>query len=321
MALRSFNIPQTDTASFFASMDSSEPCVKTALVAVEGTFDDSDGVPFTFDSKRLNTIADFTNAALSKGITIPVCTDHQVKFDTTVGSIEGSAFTKVITEDDLPNKRATDLLGRVGLFVSNVVIKTPKAIEQVLSNVVRNVSMGLNLDANDHRIMELSLVPIPAIPNMGLFKKGRGNFNFVPSIGNESTAFTWDELEINQRQLDDLKEEFDSLVQSLWGLLNNIYTSDTQDISDIDMLKQYVYAALNGFSIRTVDLLGLSDEAGGTDPAADASAMTARQQMDYQQMRRDDMAPQDTGFARKYTIGRFSTGLLARPIYQKLPCS
>src|SRR6056300_562927 len=113
--VRRFVVPILGTKNFFAGLDP-QHCVKTALIAVEGQFNDSEGAPFTFDANRLNTIADFTNKALQKGTTIPVCLDHKVDFGNAVGTVDGQAYTKVITEDDLPNKRAaSELLGKLGL--------------------------------------------------------------------------------------------------------------------------------------------------------------------------------------------------------------
>lgn len=308
-----------NSSKFFANMDgSSEPCIKKALVAVEGNFDDSEGTPFTFDANRLNAIADFTNKALENGQIIPVCTDHSVTVDNTVGAIEGSAFTKVITSADLPNPKAQDLIGKLGLFVDNVVIKGQAAVEKVRDNVVRSVSMGLNLDPNDHRIMELSLVPIPAIPNMGLFTKTRASFAGGATTDLTANAFTWEELELNQKSLDDLREEFDSLVENLWGILTNIYTSDSIEIQDFNQLRQYVYSALNGYSTRVVELLGLDEqekEHNQTEPTAET------QSADMAAMQTETRA-QDGTFSRPYVIGKFAAkadqGLLELNAYKGL---
>jgi hypothetical protein len=324
MSLRNFYVPETDSNSFFSTLDNTNRCVKTALVAVEGTFPDSSGRPFTFNSQRLRTIADFTNKALDKGIVIPLCLDHQVKFESTVGSIEGEAFTKVITETDLPNPKARELLGRVGLFVSEVVVKAPDAIAKVTNDIVRSVSMGLKLDKNDHRITEISLVPIPAISHMGLFHRGGGRSTFAStgSVGSENSAYTWEEIEINQRQLDDLREEYDDLVENLWNLLSNIYTSDAQEITDLNTLRQYVFSALNGFSVRTVDMLGLTDETGGQNVAEnDANAVMTPAGVDDKSTQLKDLISRPTGFSSRNRRGaRFNQGLLTNPIYRQFLC-
>jgi hypothetical protein len=241
-----------NSANFQDGIDGSEALIKTALVAHEGTFRDSLDVSHTFDSDRLVTIADYTNKALDAGTTIPVCTDHKKDVAHTVGSlgIDARAYTKPIEITDLPNPKATHLLGKLGLFVDNVTIKAAEAIDKVRNGIVTSVSMGLNLDPKDHRLIELSLVPIPAIPNMGLFKMG---------IPDDSNAFTWEELESDEQSLDELKDDYDELTSNLWVLLNNIYNSESIDISDMITLQQYVYTTLNGFSVRVLDLLGLAN--------------------------------------------------------------
>lgn len=271
--------------------------IKQALVAVEGTFKDSDGRPHEFSPDRLETIAEHTNKALDTGVVVPVCTDHKKEFNNTVGSLgdNANAYTKVITEEDLPNPRAKHLVGKMGLFLQDVNIKAKDAISKVRDGIVTSVSMGLNLDPKDHRIVELSLVPIPAIPNMGLFQLG---MNLEES---DETAVTWEELETSEQTLDEMKEEYYQLVERLWKLLDNIYTSESADITDLTTLKQYVYTVLNGFSVRVLDVLGLSNVPDAPDPAQDASAMSAdSSQAMGQAMAQDQAAPSNQPVSYSY---------------------
>lgn len=264
--------------------------VKKALVAVEGTFDDSNGNSHTFSVDRLNTIAAHTNAALNTGNTIPVCQDHSKTVESTVGSVNGFAYVKPVTEADLPNSKSTHLLGKIGLFLDDVCIKAPAAIQKVAGGIVTSVSMGLNLDPKEHRIMELSLVPIPAIPNMGLFKHKSANFM---ADSDDSQAFTWEDMEADSIAMDELKEEYDDLTDSLWRLISNIYTSDAVNITDVNTLKQYVYSALNGYSIRVMDLLGLNDQVDQTmsqDSTADVAAMNSSMMQQQQMTQAQDLS-------------------------------
>lgn len=280
---------------FSSSQDTNNPnvIVKRALVAVEGSFKDAANRPHDFSADRLNTIADFTNQAIQKGITIPVCVDHKKDFHSTVGCLGENAqvFTKVIQEGDLPQSKATHLLGKIGLFIDQVCIKAKSAVEQVRDGVVTSVSMGLNLDPKDHRIVELSLVPIPAIPAMGLFSK------FDPdALG---TAFTWEELETSDRTLDDLREDFDELNDKMWRLLDNVYTSESADIADIQTLKQYVFAILNGYNIRVLEILGLNDnEDEQEEMLNNAPTLSAANQDQLNQVRAQGVsAPSASGYA------------------------
>jgi hypothetical protein len=285
----------TRTASFFDNFATpdSEGLTKKALVAVEGSFEDSGGTTHTFSVDRLNTIADHTNAALESGNVIPVCKDHNKTFDSTVGAVEGGAYTKVIEPTDLPNSKATHLIGKVGLFLEDVNIKANDAVSQVAHGIVNSVSMGLNLDPREHRIMELSLVPIPAIPNMGLFRHKSASFSMDDN--EDSQAFTWQDLEADSMAMEELEEQIEDLSEQLWKLLKNIYTSDAINITDINVLKQYVYSALNGYSIRVMDVLGLNDDAAlaPQDSIAqmDVNAMQEQQMMQRSDISQPSMAP------------------------------
>lgn len=314
------------------SPDTDDIVAKQALVAVEGSYKDSNGREHSFTSDRLTTIADHTNKALEKGVVVPLCTDHKKEFNNTVGSIEGKAYTKIIEEKDLPNKKAKHLIGKTGLFLDGVHVKDPDAARKVKNGVVTSVSMGLNLDPTDHRLVELSLVPIPAIPNMGLFgfTSALGNitnFGINPSamnaVDDDKNSFTWEDLETNQQTLDDLREEYDDLTEKLWNLLNNIYTSESAEITDVITLKQYVYAALNGFSIRVVDILGLSaipDDPMGGVAQADTEAMQQTMAQDVNNM---GMAPMGLGVGKAMAFFKgkkpieFASGLLPYAKYTK----
>lgn len=295
--IRYFNAPSRVVNFFDASIDTYSPddgITKKALVAVEGTFEDSQGIPHTFTPERLTTIAEHTNSAIDTGNTIPVCQDHTKTVGSTVGTVEGYAYVKPVEAADLPNQKSTHLIGKLGLFLEDVHIKAKDAVDKVVSGVVTSVSMGLNLDPKEHRIMELSLVPIPAIPNMGLFKH-KHYASFMENQA-DSQAFTWEDMEADSLAMDELKTEYDELTGQLWTLLENIYTSDAINITDINVLKQYVYSALNGYNIRVLDLLGLNDDAmqqadpTGQDIASmDAAVMQQQQAMQMQDISQPSM--------------------------------
>lgn len=308
-----FNTGLNYSANFFTNADvegsatsnADEVIAKKALVVYEGSFKDSNSREHSFDVDRLNTIVENTNKALDTGVNIPLCTDHKKEFNSTVGNVEGHAYTKVIEPEDLPNPKAQHLVGKLGLFLDNVVVKAKDAVESVRKNIVTSVSMGLNLDPNDHRIMELSLVPIPAIPNMGLFKAaGLGS--------DDSNAFTWEDLEKTDQTLDDMQEEYSNLTDSLWTILNNIYTSESIDISDLNTLKQYVYNALNGFSMRTIDLLGLTDVPDASGMPQDAGTLTADQSAQMQQIQAQDLTSQSQPQQQAVYSRKFKSSKIAQ---------
>lgn len=276
-----FKAPASSTANFEFQVMSGSPLKDeyTALVATEGKFTDSTDVEHDFSAERLNTIVEHTNRAIDSGTVVPVCADHNKDISNTIGSISGRAFTKLITETDLPNINSRHLIGKLGMFLSGVKVVATKGVEALRSGV-KSVSMGLNLDPNEHRIMELSLVPIPAIPNMGLFhrkvaKAMSANFSGIPDSSN---AVTWDELDASDQQINDLQEEYNEVCQKLWMLLKNAYDNDAINIDTPEVLLQLIYSQLNGFSMKVIDLLGLTALMQQANSMAQPAPMTAQDQ-------------------------------------------
>ena len=277
------------TTSSFAEGDL-EKVVKNALVAVEGKFKDSGGTPHEFTAERLFTIAEHTNRALGQGVQIPVCRDHKKDMTNVVGSLDDTSevYVKRIEFSDLPNpKAAPELLGKLGLFMKGVVIKAADTVNQVKSGLAKYVSMGLNLDPNEHRIMELSLVSIPAIKHMSLFSM-EGNQLARFAEGSTAAATTWEQIEEDQRSIDDLKDSYEELTGNLWTILENIYSSPAVNISSIEEAAQYVMAGLNGFSERVMALLELdgvmNSTYGDRAPAMGAEEQDMMQQQQLQEM-------------------------------------
>lgn len=101
-------------------------------------------------------------------IGIPVLTEHQKNINNVVGFIESPVEARVIDETYTKgNPKLKHLLGRVGVFVKDVVIKTPEIIDRMRRGLAKTVSAGIDLDS--FSIKELSLVALPAIPNATLY--------------------------------------------------------------------------------------------------------------------------------------------------------
>ena len=231
----------------------------TALVAVEGIFKDSKDQEHNFTPERLNTIVEHTNRAIESGNDLPVCADHHKDMDNVLGKVNGNAFTKIVTAEDLPNKKSAHLIGKLGLFLGGVKVQAEKGLNALRSGI-KSVSMGLNLDPNEHRIMELSLVPIPAIPSMGLFHKklARAMVARFAGIPSTDTAVTWEELDASNETIDDLQSDYQELCNKLWTLLQNVFSNEDLEIDSPDILLKLIYTQLNGFSLKVIDLLGLT---------------------------------------------------------------
>jgi hypothetical protein len=179
--------------------------------------------------------------------------------DNVLGKVNGNAFTKIVTAEDLPNKKSAHLIGKLGLFLGGVKVQAEKGLNALRSGI-KSVSMGLNLDPNEHRIMELSLVPIPAIPSMGLFHKklARAMVARFAGIPSTDTAVTWEELDASNETIDDLQSDYQELCNKLWTLLQNVFSNEDLEIDSPDILLKLIYTQLNGFSLKVIDLLGLT---------------------------------------------------------------
>jgi len=295
------------TLTSFAEGEVEKGVVKNALVAVEGSFKDSSGTPHVFTPERLYTIAEHTNMALNQGVQIPVCKDHKKDMSNVVGHLDDTSevYVKRIEFSDLPNpKPAPELLGKLGLFMKGVAIKASEAVEQVKSGIAKYVSMGLNLDPKEHRIMELSLVSIPAIKHMSLFSARLPVAKFSDAESN--VAITWEQLEESQRSIDDLKENYEELTGNLWTILENIYSSPAVDLGSIEEAAQYVMAGLNGFAERIMALLEL-EAAQGDANGTRAPEMGAQEQMMMQQQMQQEMGQQGeaAAYSRYTRIAKF----------------
>lgn len=206
---------------------------KKALLMVEGDWKDSKGRPHVFTEERLHRIANNTNQAINQGIQLPLMLEHKKETMSTVGEVDGEIIVKEITPSDLPNPKATDLIGKIGMFASNVIVKTPDVIKKVQEGTAKTVSIGLDLLSD--AIKELSLVGLPAIPHAALF------------------ALTWDD-DINSDKLEEIHEGYEELAEKLWMYIENIYNADESQLQGRDP-SQLLDTTLYGFVERVKGLL------------------------------------------------------------------
>ena len=101
------------------------------------------------------------------------------------------------------------------------------------------------------------------------------NFSGIPDSGN---AVTWDELEANDQAIDDLQDEYNEICQKLWLLLKNAYDNDAINIDSPEVLLQLIYSQLNGFSVKIIELLGLTSLMQQINQTAQAGAMAPQDQ-------------------------------------------
>lgn len=236
------------------------------LILVEGTHTDSKKKVHTFSRNRLFKIAENTNALFDSGATIPVLDNHNKSTKDTLGSLESGVRLEVITEDNLPNKRAKHLIGKLGLFVDEVVIKAADAVEKVSRNIVKTVSPGLDLATET--IRELSLTPQPAIVGMSLYSESASYGNF----GNNSTALTFDDLRNDDSQMEQLEEQYELLTEQLWTITKNIQMADEDLLNGADP-SELQMQAIQDFVDQFVELIDLNQDAEDEEEYQDPRMM------------------------------------------------
>jgi hypothetical protein len=240
------------TMPTFASADFSEVeggITKKLFALVEGKWKDSKGRDHVFTPERIHRIVKNTNNAIFNGMRIPLLFDHEKRQGKAVGDVIGTFESKVITEDDLPDKRFKHLIGKVGAFCNEALIKSAEAIDQARQGLLSTISPGIDLLTDSFK--EVSFTPTPAIPCLTSFS---GNNNYIAEF-----ALTFDELEAEGGELDAAKEEYENYTENLWLLLSNVLSADEETLQGTDPM-EYIYQALDDFSVRVMNLLGLNEE-------------------------------------------------------------
>jgi len=228
--------------------------IRKGLIFVEGVHTDSQKREHEFDVNRIYRIVENTNSFFETGGNIPVLFDHKKSVETTAGNLEAPLEARVIQEEDLPNKRYSNLVGKLGVFCNGVALKTKKAIDTFLSGAVRTVSPGVDF-INDC-IRELSIVPIPAITGLSLYSKDNPDTYAAPLTLSDALGQT--------KGKEELEEEFYSLAQELWKVLMNIYNAPEEVLQETDP-HELIEQAFVEFGDMVKDLLGLFDDEEGEE--------------------------------------------------------
>ena len=225
---------------------------KKALILVEGEHVDSKKRKHNFTSDRIESIANNTNTLFNQGANIPLLADHDKTVRSALGNLESPVYVEVITEDNLPNKRARHLLGKLGIFTEEIAIKSKEAIDKVANNIVNTISAGLDITTDT--IREISLTPTPAILGMSLYKSHLGDVEFE-----DSSALTFDDLDASDSDMQQMQEEYEGLTNKLWALTKNIQTADEEMLNGNDPM-QLQQQAIEDFTNRFMTLIGMNEE-------------------------------------------------------------
>jgi len=240
---------------------------KKALILVEGSHVDSKKRKHIFDEDRIYQIVENTNTLFNSGENIPVLKDHIKSFDSTCGSLESVVRVEVITEDNLPNKKAKHLIGKLGIFADEVLIKTKDAAEKVAAGIVKTISAGLDISTDT--IREISLTSLPAILGMSLYHKSHRNSRTQSAnFGDDSTSLTFEDLDSSDNDMEQIEEAYEELTEKLWTITKNIQQADDDLLDGADPM-QLQTTALQEFCDRFLDLIGANAEQDDTEQAQD----------------------------------------------------
>ena len=238
-----FNTPSSFAANF---QETERGLVKKALILAEGSWTDSKKRRHSFPIERIFKIAENTNAAFEAGTRIPLLQDHRKEQDSTIGDLNSAVEVRAITPDDVQG-RNTHLIGKMGIFASEVLIKASKAIQQAKEGLLSTISPGIDILSDT--IREISTTPQPAIAGMTLFSQG----------GAGMQGLSWDELQSSDVEFAQLKEQYDELTDKFFQLNVNIMMASEDELggrSPQDLQQE----AMEGFMYQVTELFGMEEE-------------------------------------------------------------
>lgn len=216
---------------------------KSALIFVTGEHKDSMGRVHDFDDARVLKYVANTNKHLDMGGRLPIQMDHKKTQDFNIGDVESNLYTKIISAVDLPKQQFKHLIGRLGVFVDNAVIKAKKAIADVKAGIIGTLSPGL--DPMTESFIEVSATPTPAIIGPALFSKdGTESDNFIlfemmektspkpgATVADSKKAFSFDELKQAKEDYSEKEEAYEELSEDLFTILCSIAKATEEELA------------------------------------------------------------------------------------------
>jgi len=245
---------------------------------------DSRKVSHDFSPDKIYQLVENTNKHFNTSeVGIPVLTEHKKDVNNVVGFIESPVEARVIDEVYTKgNPKLKHLLGRVGVFVKDVVIKTPEIIDRMKRGLAKTVSAGIDLDS--FSIKELSLVALPAIPNVTLFSYHSNKSNstmtkvknknlLVSKRYNETNyALSIDEAISASQTLEQQREEALKLFNAFLEVIEDANSIDEEEMSSMGIQdpSEIIQSAIDDLSVRLGDMFLGSMPEEQTPPAPPA---------------------------------------------------
>jgi len=273
--------------------DTANETIKKGLIFYSTTEEsphvDSRKVAHDFPPDKVIKLVENTNKHFeTTELGIPVLTEHQKNVNNVVGFIESPLEAKVITEDYTKgNPKLKHLLGRVGVFVNDVKIKSSEIIEKMNQGLAKSVSAGIDLDS--FSIKELSLVALPAIANATLFsyqnqnqrkgnmKRNKKNYLLLPKESN--FALSIDEAMSASQTIEQQREEALKVFTAFLEVIESANEIDEEEMASMGIQdpSEVIQAAIEDLSVRLGDMfLGMppEEETQPTSPATPARPIT-----------------------------------------------
>jgi len=138
--------------------------VKNAIVAIEGVHRCNQGKKWEFSRQDIQEFGENTNNEILLGRPIALMDNHSKKSEDKLGSLTGMLECREVTEADLPTPEARGMLGKLAIFSKVAIVKK---IDDAKSGIIKALSPGM--DMTRKIIFEVSAVPIPSMPGVGLF--------------------------------------------------------------------------------------------------------------------------------------------------------
>lgn len=266
--------------------DTANEAIKKGLIFYSTTDEsphvDSRKVSHDFPPDKVIKLVENTNKHFeTTELGIPVLTEHRKDVNNVVGFIESPLEAKVITEDYTKgNPKLKHLLGRIGVFVNDVKIKSSEIIEKMNQGLAKSVSAGIDLDS--FSIKELSLVALPAIPNVSLYsyynqsrkkgnmKRNRKNYLLLPRESN--FALSIDEALSSSQTLEQQREEAQKVFTAFLEVIESANEIDEEEMASMGIQdpSEVIQAAIDDLGMKLGDMfLGMpTEEAPPTQPVS-----------------------------------------------------
>ena len=152
------------TLSTIAIADGNNLLIKRAIIAIEGEHVCNQGRKYNMPAGFIQTLGANLNKEVGLGRITPFFRNHEKSAESQFGDMDGFCECRKVTEEDLPNPHARDMLGKMALF-ANVRIK--KFADLVREGTIKALSPGI--DMGRMLITEVSGVPIASMPGVALF--------------------------------------------------------------------------------------------------------------------------------------------------------